>query len=341
MTLQIALLHTSDAGLVAGEADDAIAVSAVEDAARDVAQSLAANGYEVRTIAVRDDREELFTVLRELRTDLVFNLVESLGGDARREAYFAAALELAGLAYTGPGPRSLLACLEKPMARVLLAARGVRVPRGVALERGDEALGDLRYPLIVKPAREDASHGIELESVVRDEVALRERARYVIERYQQAALVEEYIDGRELNITLLGSGANVRVLPPAEIDFTGFPDGAPRIVTYSGKWVPSTMEYEHTRSMGARELSPEVARAVDRAARDAYSALELCDYGRVDLRLNARGEPHVIDVNPNPDLSKDAGLSLTAQRCGISHEQLISSIVQSALDRAPASARTR
>jgi D-alanine-D-alanine ligase len=345
MPLQLAVLFNDDRALARGEAADSLAVASVEGAAGDVVRSLRESGWEARAYAVPQEPRALLDFLGALECDLVFNLVESLGGDARREASFAAVLDLLGLPYTGSRPRAMTLCLEKPLARVVLQAAGIAVPRGVVLERGDEPLGSIRFPLILKPSREDASHGIALESVVEDERAARERARYVIERYAQPALAEEYVAGREFNLTVLGSVADARALPPAEIDFTGFPEHLPRIVTYGGKWIDTSVEWQHTHSIAPRSLAPSLAAQLERAALGAYRALDLQDYGRVDLRVNERGEPFVIDVNPNPDLSKDAGLALTAGRCGISHAELLHTIVQGRLarerDRAPAAAAAR
>jgi D-alanine-D-alanine ligase len=336
--MRVAVLYNDDRSLAEGERVDSLAVASVEGAARDVVDSLRANGWSADASPVPEEPRALVEFVEDLRCDLVFNLVESLGGDARKEASFASLLDLFGIAYTGSRPRAMAVCLDKPLARKVLEASGVRVPRGCALERGDGRLHELRYPVIVKPSREDASHGIALESVVRDERAARARAAYVIERYAQPALLEEFIEGREFNMTVLGSGDEARALPPAEIDFTGFPPDLPRLVTYGGKWVDTSVEWQHIRSVAPTELDAKLAAKIEHAALAAYRALGLEDYGRVDLRVDAKGEPFAIDVNPNPDLSKDAGLALTAQRAGIEHAELVARIVANSLRTKPANA---
>jgi D-alanine-D-alanine ligase len=335
--MRVAVLYNQDASLSDGEAIDGIAVRAVEGAARDVATAIADNGWAAELVAVRDEPRETLAMLAELRADVAFNLVESFGGDPRLEAAFCGALEISGLAYTGSSPRTLAISLDKPLTRLVLEAHGVRVPRAAVLERGDEPLARLSYPVIVKPSREDASHGIERASVARTERDARARAQWVIEHYRQPALVEEYVDGRELNLALLGEGTGAEILSFGEIDFSRMPAGAPKIVTYAGKWIDGSEDWNATVSGAAKPLSERERSELERAARGAYSALDVRDYGRVDLRLNARGEAFVIDVNPNPDLSPDAGLALAAQRSGITHAQLVARIVASA--RARASAR--
>jgi D-alanine-D-alanine ligase len=157
-----------------------------------------------------------------------------------------------------------------------------------------------------------------------------------VRTYRQPALVEEFVDGRELNVALLGSGDAAEVLPLSEIDFSRVPAGRPRILTYAAKWDVASEEYETTPSVGARPLEKELERRVHAVARAAYAALRLSGYGRVDLRLDPARGPLVIDVNPNPDLSPDAGFAKAARRAGLSHADIVRRIVEDALRRAGA-----
>jgi D-alanine-D-alanine ligase len=331
------VLHNRDGGLAAGEALDALAVAGVEAAVRGIVAAISSWVDEVEVLVVPNDPREVLRFVDGLDCDLIVNQVESLGGDARREAHFAAALELRGVPYTGSGPRALALCLDKPLARAVLAEAGVPIARGVVLHSAQDQLPELNYPLLLKPSREDASHGITLDSLARDEAGLRERARSLIERYRQPALVEEYIPGHEINVALLEGAtpdAPARILELSEIEFSNFPPEAPRIVTYAGKWVEGSPEWNGTRSVAAR-LQPELAERVCDAAAKAWRALGLCGYARVDLRAETGGAARlaVIDVNPNPDISPDAGFSLTAERSNLSHAQLIEHILQCGLRR--------
>ncbi len=328
---RVAVVYNDDSGLVSGDAQDAIAVQGVVSCARAVAESLSARGHAAELHALPGDPREVAVFVGALRADVVFNMVEAIGGDARREPAFAWACELRGLAYTGSRPRAMTLCLEKPVAQALLGASGVPVPRHVVLERGDEPLSSLKLPAIVKPSREDASHGIESASVVRDEASLRARARHVIEHYAQPAIVEEFVEGREINVALIESPRGLEILPLSEIDYAGFPPEMPRIVSYAGKWIETSRDWALTQVIAARGLDEAKRARIEAVARRAFDVLSLRGYGRVDMRLDARDEPYVIDVNPNPDISPDAGFALAAARAGYAHADLVEWIVASAL----------
>ncbi len=341
--MRIAILYTDDRALARGRAVDALAVREALEAAECVAAACAERGWQGVLVPAPSGPTELLAALRRARADLVFHLVESVHGEARFEAAVAWLLEWARIPYTGTPPVALSLALEKPLARAMLAQHGVLVPAGRVLEHGDEPLGDLRPPWIVKPTREDASHGIDLASVVQTPAAVRARARRVIEHYGQPALVEEFVDGREFNVGILGNDGELEVLPLAEIDFTGFPRGKPHVVTFRAKWVESSRECKGTEVVAAHELSEAHAKAICETALAAYRAIGLRDYGRVDVRLADDGRPYVIDVNPNPDLAPTCGLARAAARGGLSYADLFERIVGSALarTRAPAPALAR
>lgn len=341
--LRVGVLFNDDRNLEQGEAADAVAVAAVADCADAVVGACRDNGWEAVRVACPRDPRALAERLAAARVDVVFNLVEGLDGDPRLEAALAWVLELLRVPYTGAPPRAMQLALEKPVARAVLAAAGVGVPRGRLLDRGDEPLEGLTYPVIVKPAAEDASHGIALESVCATEAAARARAAYLRRTYDQAAVVEEFIDGRELNVSILGDGDGCVVLPLAEVSFTAeYPADRPRIVSYVAKWGPETdPEFKGTRTGLARDLPDDVAERVRRTALAAYRAIGLRDYGRVDLRLHPTLGPLVIDVNPNPDISPCAGLNIAADLAGLTYPQLVRRVVTGALRRAPAPAARR
>jgi D-alanine-D-alanine ligase len=279
------------------------------------------------------DAGAILRLTATLECDVVVNLVEAIGGDARQEPVFAWLCELRGLPYTGSPPRAMTLCLEKPVTQALLAARGIPVPGHVVMARGDEPLAGLRLPAIVKPSREDASHGIASESVVHDEAALRARARWVIAQYAQPALVEEFVEGREINVGLIDGPDGLEVLPLVEIDYAGFPPGMPHIVSYAGKWISTSRDWAVTNVIAARDVSAGQRARIEAIARGAFDVLGLAGYGRVDLRLDRAGDPFVVDVNANPDLSPDAGFALCAARAGHTYGGIVQRIVESALRR--------
>lgn len=271
--------------------------------------------------------------LHELAPDLVFNLTESLNQDSRNEIVFPAILEMLGLPFTGSGALGLGLCLHKPKAKDILRARGVPTPASFLIERAKDAAGvDLPYPLFVKLAHEDASVGIRHDNVVHNKRALVRRIKDLLEEFHQPVLIERYIEGREVNVTLLGN-ARVAALPFHEIDFSKLPADRPRIVSYAAKWDETSPEYMGTTPVPVRDISPHTKAAIERAAIGAFRALELRDYGRVDFRVAEDGTPYVIDVNPNCDISPDAGVARAALAAGMKFHQLIGRICDIALER--------
>ena len=330
---RIALLTSDDATLASGSAADAHAVAAVHTVARRVEQACIDLGWSVTPVCVTRDPGRLCADLERARPDVAFHLAESVGGDARMEAAVAMLLEWIGIPYTGSPPLALAHALDKPLARALLAAHGVPVAAGVVLERGDESLAALEPPWIVKPAREDASHGIDQGSVVSDEAAARRRARDLIARYRQPALVETFVEGRELSVSFVGPTHEPTPLPIFEVDYTLFPAGRPKLVTYAAKWHKDSAEARGTPLIPARELAPALARRVLEAAGAAWRALGLRGYGRVDLRLTGEGRMIVVEVNPNPDLAPDEEIALAAAHAGIAYTSLLEWLVDLALGK--------
>jgi D-alanine-D-alanine ligase len=323
--LRVVVLHNSG-----GDRPD---VTDVVNAARDVSRALAERGCKVSSLSVGDSLEAATRAVVELRAqkpDLVFNLCESLAGDARNEVVLPTLMELAGLRYTGSGPLALGVALRKDLTKKLLRAEGVSTPESVTLLSADVSTVKLPFPLIVKPTREDASVGISRSSVVHDRRQLASQVGEVWARFHQPVLVERYIEGRELYVSLIGS--QPEALPMHEIDFSTLPRDRPRIVSYLGKWDPSSVEYQGTKSVKCEGLDESSRRRCVDAARAAFFALGLRDYARVDVRL-AGGTPWVIDVNPNCDLSDGAGVSRAASFGGLGYSDLIWRVCQAALER--------
>ena len=332
--MRVVVLHNTDydAELTAGTGSD---VSAVLDSANAVRDGLRAAGCDADTLGVHGlDVFDVLTELRRRSPDVVFNLCESMDGDSRHEPTMCGLLELFGLPYTGSPALALGACLHKDRAKDILRGRGVATPphRIFSSERdlGDEALAGLDYPWFLKLVHEDASVGIEADCLVRSPAELRKRATYMFAEWKQPVLAERYVDGREINVTLLGDGPTLRVLPLHEIDFAAMPADRPHIVSYAAKWDEAHVDYAGTKPVPARDLTPAHAARIEQVAREAWLALGLRDYGRVDLRLDASGEPFVIDVNPNCDISPDAGVARSAAAAGLTYPQLMLTIAEAA-----------
>lgn len=307
----------------------------IKDIAQHIVDVLGARGYPANALGVTDDIPSALTSLRELEPSVVFNLCESIRGDNRFESLLPLWMDLEGISYTGSGPFALSLALHKDKTKEVLRARGIPTPAAVLLTTAAVSQVSLGFPLIVKPRREDASVGICSASVVRDPKALEDRVKHVLAHYRQPALVEQYIEGREIYVSLLERPRHKpEIFPFFEIDFTEMPSSLPKIVSFEGKWVEASVEYRGTRPMLCEGLSPELRARVAQTALAAFEAINLRDYARMDVRLSPEGVPYLIDVNPNCDLSDLAGgFSKAAKAGGLSYEDLIVRLVKLALSR--------
>ena len=307
----------------------------IKDIADNIVAVLVRHGYQAMGLGITDDIPLAIRSLRELAPAVVFNLCESIRGDNRFEGLLPLLLDLEGISYTGSGAFPLLLALHKDKTKEVLRARGVPTPAAVLLDNPDSSRVTLDFPLIVKPAREDASVGICSASVVRDRQALDDRVKYVLAHYRQPVLVEQYIEGREIYVSLLErSGDRPQIFPFFEIDFSDMPSDRPRIVSFEGKWVEDSVEYRGTRPVRCEGLSPALRTRVAETALAAFEAIGLRDYARMDVRLAPDDVPYVIDVNPNCDLSDLAGgFSKAARAGGLSYEKVILRLVDLALSR--------
>jgi D-alanine-D-alanine ligase len=262
------------------------------------------------------------------RLDLVFNLCEGVNGFAQYEDLAVAALELSRVPFTGCPSWPVTICHRKHIANTLLAASGVPVPPFV-LARGITPPTGLRYPVIVKPSGEDASVGIDAGAVCTTRKALRDRLAKVCEQWEDV-LIQEYVAGREVNVGFIGRD----IMPLSEILFDRMPEGTWPIVTYAAKWDTGSAEDLGTQPVCPAVLTPELNRRAVQSARLAWDSLTGSKgYGRVDLRITEQGEVYVLEVNPNPDLSMDAGLARMGLARGWDYPTLILKVVEEAVQR--------
>jgi D-alanine-D-alanine ligase len=302
-----------------------------------VQEALQKNGYKTSLFNMNSDIKRLIQFIEEKEPDLIFNLCESVGDESTHEMFVAGIYELMGVPYTGAGAFTLGMCQNKVRTKQVLSFHKIRVPRFALYKNANEVVEDefdLRFPVIVKPSLEDASVGIDNGSIVDNFPALRKRVRTIFQNYDQPALVDEYIEGRELNVAIIGNRRPI-TLPISEIDFSGLPDGFPRIVTYNAKWVEGTDEYKGTVGVCPAPIGVEVERQAKEIALKAYRIMGCRDYARVDMRLDKNNNLYVIEVNPNPDISDDAGFARSARAYGLSFDEVINKIVEYALARTP------
>ncbi len=342
--LRIVVLHNQDFSSSDIDTSSFAARADILNAAQDVARALAAKGHFVDIQGI--DAPHLPELIQRFTLDppdLVFNLCESLQSDDRHEIVIPALLDLLKIPYTGSGPLALGISLHKDKTQRTLKSAGIPVPAYVVLSEDltfpteDIKLvhkHKLQYPLIVKPTRENASVGIDEFSVVTNDQDLLSQLERLRSEYKQPLLVEEYIDGKEFNVSLLGNSP-VQVFPLHEIDFTDLPSYHPRIVSYIGKWDKQSPIYLATMPKLSSDLEPQLMHQIMAVAKQAFHCLELQDYARCDIRLSQKGEPYVIDMNPNNDLSKNAGFAIAAKEAGYSYEDLIERIAFFALSRSP------
>lgn len=305
-----------------------------------VADALRENGHQVSVLAVHRSITDLVHGIQERKPDLVFNLLESFGDDTGGDVAVAGLLSLLGVRYTGGGPGELYLRQDKGLAKKVLAFEQILFPHFAIFSQDSdlETAGKLRMPLFVKPLSADASIGIGGDSLVRDWTSLMKRVVDIHEKVNDAALVEEYIEGRELYVGVLGNREPV-AFPPIEMDFSGMPEGMPRVVGSEAKWNPESAEYKGTKSV-LPDLPDELRARLQKVAVEAARALRVRDYGRVDLRLTETGDIYVIEVNASCYLEKSGEFATAAAAHGLEFPALIQKIVELAQERYEVTAPT-
>ncbi len=282
---------------------------------------------------VLDGRDQTLVAIARAEADLVFNLTESYAGDDTMDMNIAAFLDLLGKPYTGAGPHALYLAQDKALAKKIFAFHQIRTPFFATSYKGKlDHSHDIAFPLIVKPCSEDGSIGIDMGSVVGSVKELMERIHYIHEEFDGPALIEEYIEGRELYAAVLGNDSP-EVLPLIELDLSKLPEGTPKIAGKEVKWEKDTEHYRVTKSAPAEDLDEDTSHLLSETALAAYQALKLRDYGRIDMRLTPKGEVYVIEANPNPWLASGAEFHMAARKAGRNYPQLISEIVDLAKAR--------
>lgn len=283
---------------------------------------------------VLDGAPQSLTALAKCGADLVFNLTESYAGDDTMDKNIAAYLELLQLPYTGSGPEALYLAQDKALAKKLFDFHGIKTPDFAISYKGRlDHSHDIKFPLIVKPTNEDGSIGIDSGSVVDSVKELMERIHYIDEEFDSPALIEEYIEGREIYGAVIGND-NPEALPLVELDLSKLPKGTPRIACQDVKFDKETEAYKLTKSAPVEDLDEKTSEKMINTALKAFRAVKMRDYGRIDMRLTDKGDVYVLEANPNPWLSRIAEFAMAAKKAGRSYTQLIGEIVELAGSRA-------
>ena len=324
--MKVVLLHTADAL----EPPEDPVLSQLETALKSL-------GHESLRIVVAGDVVPIAAALNETKPDLIINMAESFNGKSALESNVAALLNLLGLRYTGSSPSGLILAGDKTLTKKVLSFHGILSPKFATVYRGSvDFAQDIHFPLIVKPPQEDASLGITSKSVVKNVQELLGKMDEMQSEFQQPALVEEFIEGREFYVAVIGN-ANVKALPVIELDFSGFPADKPKIASWEAKWGDDGdekgAEFAGTKSIFPENLDEELVTRMQAVAVDAFQALRLRDYGRIDLRVTDKGEIYVIEVNPNCYLEKESEFARAAAKGGMEYEALIAQIMELSIGR--------
>ncbi|MCU0575400.1 MAG: hypothetical protein MUD15_01070 [Desulfobacterota bacterium] len=324
--VSVLLLYNIDPSWTDQEREDVISVTTL------LHQAVSDVGHPVTMLPLcRDNLQEVME-LHDPASQLVLNWCEGIPGKSHSEHEAARDLERLGFAFTGAGSAALELAGDKRRVKRILERSGVPTPQWRLYDRPDGD-GWNRFPAIVKAANEHCSEGITRESVVMTEAELVERIAYILDTFRQPALVEDFIDGREFHVSLWGNG-HIEMLPPAEMDFSLFSDIHDRLCTHDSKCVPGSVHYDGIQTLLPAPLDERELHDLKRVCLTAYLAVGCRDYGRIDVRMHD-GVPHVLDVNPNADISADASMASAAEIAGYTYGQMGSRIVRLAARRHP------
>jgi len=288
---------------------------------------------EVKGLPVNGNTRSLFNELKSYKPNAILNLIESVDGNSHFESYCAGLFNMLEIPYSGNTGLTLGNCLFKQRTKRILIGSGIPTPEYIIVEYPLKAklnTGKLNFPMMVKLLSEDASIGISEDSVVRNRKELDNRIEYLFKNFKQNLIIEEFIDGRELNVSVLGE----EVLPISEISFKGLSKKLPKIITYEAKWSPESEYYKHTIPVCPAELSKIAKKKIEEMALESFKAIGCRDYARVDFRLAKNNHPYVIEINPNPDISPDSGFARSAATAGINYSESIKRLVRFAINRA-------
>lgn len=295
----------------------------------DVMKALDALGHSAEHLAIYDDVDLLRRKLETFAPDLLFNLVEQFKNRPEFDQNIVSFFEMQGLPFTGCGSTGLTLCKHKGIAKKILHYHGIHVPDFVVIPRG-QRIGRLkqpRFPLVVKPVKEEASYGISQASFVQNEEQFRDRVAFIHEKYNSDAIAEQYIEGRELYVSLMGN-TRLSVFPIRELVFRDLPPNEPKIATYKAKWDDEYRKRRGLENRFAEDLDPSLVAGIQRQCKEIYRLLTIDGYARIDLRLTADNKMYFIEANPNPILADDEDFALSAAKAGLPYPDLIERIVR-------------
>jgi D-alanine-D-alanine ligase len=294
-----------------------------------VMAALGALGHTAEHLAIFDDVDLLRQKLETFAPDVLFNLVEQFKNNPGFDQNIVSFLEMQSLPFTGCGSTGLTLCKHKGISKKILGYHRIHVPNFVVIPRGQRIARpkQLKFPIVVKPVKDEASYGISQASFVETEEQLRERVAFIHEKHDADVIAEEYIAGRELYVGLMGN-LRLTVFPIRELVFGEVPPNEPKIATYRAKWDEEYRKRWGLQNQFAEGLDPALVAHIERTCKRIYSLLTIDGYARIDLRLTAANEVYFIEANPNPILAEDEDFALSAGKAGLSYPQLIDRIIR-------------
>lgn len=293
-----------------------------------VRQALLHLGHEVTPFGIHDELELLIETLKTGAFDLVFNLCEAFRNERKLEPNIVSLFEMLDVRFTGSSSKGLRLCKDKGLTKEILGFHRIRTPRFVVAKKSRplRSLKKFQFPAFIKPLQLESSEGISQYSFASNEKEALSRMQYIHERLGVDAIIEEYIEGRELYVGVIGN-EKLTVLPPRELFFREIPDGEPKFATFRAKWDEEYRKKWGISSGNAAHLSPELQKRLQEVCKRIYRLLQIRGYGRIDLRLKENGEIYFIEANPNPSIAKDEDFALSAQKSGISYDETINKII--------------
>jgi D-alanine-D-alanine ligase len=298
-----------------------------------ISKKLRRVGFDTYTFNVKDNAQKMLDNFNSNKPDVIFNFVEIYRDEPKYEMNVVGLFELLKIPYTGAPSIALANCQSKIFVKRILKSKGIKTPDFFIVKKPKQRYSHkLNYPLMVKPALEDASVGIENASIVTSSKDLKKRIEYILKYFNQPVLIEEFIEGRELNVAVLGD-KKPKVLPISEIDFSRMPDNLYNIVSYQAKWDPYHESYHKTIPKCPAQLTKKIESEAKKTALAAFKIMGCRDYARVDMRLSKDDQLYVLEVNPNPDLTEGAGFMRSAEAAGYSYAQALKKIALFAWER--------
>lgn len=324
--MKITVVYNRVDAVTFGKQEDIIADNDTVMMAKEVAKALTKRGHKVGLLELN---EKTISTLAKIKTDCFFNLCGGIDGLPRSESLAAGALIKTGFPVVGSTKEAINLTTDKPATKKILLANNLPTPKFIVVPDHGANLDGLLFPLILKPAAEDCSLGISQESVFKNKNGISRKVQKLLELYRQPVLVEEFIDGRELRVSIIGNGIKRRVLPISELVFGKSFQDKFRIFDFSAKWRPETDLYKDTYAISPAKISREVKKYVEEISQKAFELTGCTDYGRVDIRLDKNNDPYILEVNANPAIGPQDALASSAAAAGLSYGELLEEIILS------------